>query len=324
VRDFDQAKLRVVSRKNRCPICEKPDWCGVTDDGVLAICMRVADGAATEAKNGGFVHVLKPSERAFTPKPVQYNQPEKPNLAPVDRRDAVYTAFLESLTLTKPHSGNLLSRGLSDAEAAHNLYASVPNKKTAATVCAELAGRFDLTGVPGFYQESGCWQLAVWSSGFFVPVRDVQGRIQACQIRFDEGDVRYRWLSSKERKCGASSGTPIHFARPWRVASTGEAIITEGALKADAIAESLDVCVVAVAGVSCFNDRFGEWLREQLPMLGYGLIGFDADWHSKPDVERAMLRLMVSVESAGLIGSLLDWSAKKGLDDLLSVEVGVC
>jgi hypothetical protein len=50
-----------VSKRNPCPICGKSGWCGVSDDGSLAICMRVPEGSISISKNDGFVHVL--SER---------------------------------------------------------------------------------------------------------------------------------------------------------------------------------------------------------------------------------------------------------------------
>lgn len=39
-----------------CPVCGKHDWCGVLEDGTVAICMRVA--SERQARNGGWVHHL--------------------------------------------------------------------------------------------------------------------------------------------------------------------------------------------------------------------------------------------------------------------------
>jgi DNA primase len=219
-------------------------------------------------------------------------------------------------------------RGLSDVEVARNGYASLPDPQAARRLCAGLSSRFDLSGVPGFSRFSDAWLLRVgdWHRGFFVPVRDAQGRIQAMQIRRDDGEPRYCWFSSTGKPKGASSGAPVHFARPWRAASTGEAIITEGALKADIIAEHLDACVVAVAGVCAFRDDFGRWLRGQLPALGETVIAFDADWRTKPEVERAMIRLARSLDASGLRWDVASWDASlgKGLDDALTGEVARC
>lgn len=45
-----------VTKANPCPVCKKPDWCGLSDDGQFVICMRVDSDRA--AKNGGHVHRL--------------------------------------------------------------------------------------------------------------------------------------------------------------------------------------------------------------------------------------------------------------------------
>jgi len=60
-----------VSKKRLCPICEKGDWCGVTADGVFALCMRVKSDRPT--KNGGWLHRLsdspRPVPRLYLPPP---------------------------------------------------------------------------------------------------------------------------------------------------------------------------------------------------------------------------------------------------------------
>lgn len=52
--------IRRVTRQHPCPICQKPDWCGVVGDHSdpdLAICMRIPSERST--MNGGYLHVLK-------------------------------------------------------------------------------------------------------------------------------------------------------------------------------------------------------------------------------------------------------------------------
>lgn len=58
--------LRRVTKGEPCAICGRPDWCGVSGDGGVAVCMRIAEGSARTAANGGFVHVLRESPRAAT------------------------------------------------------------------------------------------------------------------------------------------------------------------------------------------------------------------------------------------------------------------
>lgn len=57
------------TKSRPCPICGKPDWCGVSSDGAVAHCMRTPSDR--EARNGGWIHKLK--------------QDAMPPLAPVKR-----------------------------------------------------------------------------------------------------------------------------------------------------------------------------------------------------------------------------------------------
>src|SRR5438477_1429818 len=58
-----------VTRRNPCVICSKGDWCGVSEDGKYAVCMRIESDHPT--RNGGWLHNLsggneqKQSDRAL-------------------------------------------------------------------------------------------------------------------------------------------------------------------------------------------------------------------------------------------------------------------
>ncbi|MCH8880045.1 MAG: toprim domain-containing protein [Planctomycetes bacterium] len=67
---------RRVSKSKPCPICGKPDWCSVSVDGSVAICMRITSDKPTQ--NGGWLHRLADDPRDYrrpvrtvrlTPKP---------------------------------------------------------------------------------------------------------------------------------------------------------------------------------------------------------------------------------------------------------------
>ena len=45
-----------VSSKSPCPVCGKPDWCGVAADGSAAACMRVEVGSVRRLRNGAWLH----------------------------------------------------------------------------------------------------------------------------------------------------------------------------------------------------------------------------------------------------------------------------
>lgn len=57
-----------VSRKEPCPICQKPDWCTLSNDGMMCVCKRVP--SPHPAKSGqGWVHVLvERPKREYVPR----------------------------------------------------------------------------------------------------------------------------------------------------------------------------------------------------------------------------------------------------------------
>lgn len=57
--------MKRVARKNPCPICGKPDWCSVSDNGEVAFCMRIQSGMP--CKNGAWLHFLKERDRGRAP-----------------------------------------------------------------------------------------------------------------------------------------------------------------------------------------------------------------------------------------------------------------
>lgn len=241
----------------------------------------------------------------------------------INHCDAVYCSLLESLELSAYHAEHLrVARGLSDSTITANLYATMPTRESASKLCATLAQRFDLNGVPGFYRAGKSWQLNVRGQGFLIPCRDAQGRIVACQIRLDAGSPRYVWFSSRGLPCGASSGAPIHFVKPDLTKQTRRAIITEGPLKADVCAELLDCCVIGLPGVASSTAELGQLLLLELPQLCEVAIAFDADWSTKPEVRNALRRLYTSICVSGLKAQVWAWDAAlgKGLDDYLLRE----
>jgi hypothetical protein len=145
--------------------------------------MRISEGSLRQTRNGSFVHVLKDSPADF-PSPIFKLERPKPMIVPIERRHQVYTALLDELILSDDHSSHLTDvRRLSDATIARQFYASVPDPGELPQVCFRLSGRFDLSGVPGFYRDGGRWRINLWSPGIIIPVRDREERIQALSIR---------------------------------------------------------------------------------------------------------------------------------------------
>ncbi|MBA3804091.1 MAG: DUF3854 domain-containing protein [Acidobacteria bacterium] len=336
VKAFNQTPLdwRALYRLGikTCPICQRRDNCsGARDESGevgFIYCRRPSENrtglAGKPGRDGGATFVLNPrtSFQPATPRPVITRKPEAFR-ADADHCDGVYSTLVRSLlTLRDGHRAKLIGRGLSDEEIDRTGLRSAPRPEECAVIGDALA-KYDLRGVPGFYHERGRWLLRDLGSGVLIPVRDARSRIRALQLRRDDGALRYVWLSTPSDKFvdGASSGAPIHFARHQRIRETGEALITEGALKGMIISHFLGAGVIAVGGTSAFSDGFGAMLKAELPELRRVTICYDADWTAKREVKKALLRLQRNLSRAGLRWKVRTWPGEaKGYDDyLLSV-----
>ena len=295
-----------VSRDEHCPICGKPDWCTVTADGMIACCMRVE--AEKQAANGGWIHSLSDTPSPFVVSYAPTNQ-SNPKAEPTVL-DKVYSQMLNRLTLSEGHREELLSpqRGMTIEQIKTNAYRSLPlqGRSQVAKDLLEIFEVDKVTHVPGFYLNDnghgGYYPTLAGACGLLIPIRDVQQRILAFQIKTDsrnseggkgargQGGKRargqegkeargqlpfsrlavlppfgkYTWFSSKGKEGGTSSGAPAHVARPSSLIDKKRVWITEGALKADIACELLGEIVVGVSGVS--NWRCGNVLNilEQL------------------------------------------------------------
>ncbi len=301
-----------ANRRNPCPVCGKPDWCLLSQDGKAAICARIESDKPAGNKGAGWIHTLDNS----TPLPPIKPRPDaKQTLkATLDVLDIAYRALLSELTLTETHRDNLHRRGLTDVEIEGLGYRTLPANGRRELVTRLQAKSIRLAGVPGFYLEAGYWQLA-GPVGIAIPVKDTRGRIVGLQVRCDNAEGgRYKWLSSRGFNAGCSPGTPVHVTG--RISVNNEVWITEGPLKADIAALKLGRLVLAVAGV-------GNWpgvipiIRELKPERA--IIAFDMDKSSNPAVKLHSDALMACLIRRGIRTFEADWDAHfKGLDDVLT------
>ncbi len=164
-----------------------------------------------------------------------------------------------------------------------------------------------------------------------VLYKDVQGRIQACQLRLHksdipEGEKKYRWLSSRIEPRGAGSGTPIHFTFKASTLPPGRTVIvTEGALKAETLVSLRpQVHVIATSGVSCSH---AELIKATRPYNA--LIAFDADHKTNPAVCRQLARLIAARENDNAEHRLstktriLSWEKYKGIDEAVFAKMPI-
>ncbi|WP_300775497.1 DNA primase, partial [uncultured Acetatifactor sp.] len=164
-------------------------------------------------------------------------EPEIENAPPAPDavRHKTYSMFFSMLVLADTHRQNLLGRGFTEQQIEENGYKSTPVFGFKKLTRKLLEAGCTVKGVPGFYQDrDGEWTIhfSNKSSGFLVPVRNMDHMIVGAQIRLDHpyDGRKYIWLSSTNFHMGTSSGSPVHLA-----GSPGEKtiFITEGPLKGD-------------------------------------------------------------------------------------------
>lgn len=309
-----RSKLKRSGGKRVCPICQG-DGCGQSES--MVICWRVQEGAIKEAVNGAWVHKLDGQSS-----PVECRSRFETPLAAIERRHAVYSAMMAMLELNQKHRTHLeQSRRLSIPAITRAEFRSVPSWSLGDAIAGQLAKKWELKGVPGFWRKEGRWVLRfAGMDGFYIPIRNHVGQIEALQIRTmsDDKHKRYFLVSTSTDNAegftdGVSSGAPAHFTR-----FQGEEIyITEGALKAEVIADQLKKPVVGLVAVGTFRDEFGLQLRQWRPSVRTVRIAFDSDWRTNEKVKKQMARLSESLKRGGFAVKVEQWEGAKGFDDYL-------
>ena len=129
-------------------------------------------------------------------------------LADVEIRDAVYRDFLDMLRLDINHKKYLNGLGLLNGSIEDNLYKSIPKNYIKRRLIANnLSKKYNLCGIPGFFQEEDFKWCFSRMNGFFVPVFDKDGYIQGLSIHLDKtfnnnSDI---WFSSSNKINGTGA-----------------------------------------------------------------------------------------------------------------------
>lgn len=236
--------------------------------------------------------------------------PGSPVVASLAHRDATYRTVLAHWGLTHSHYLALRKRGLSDLTIRQAGFASV--------VPGHTTIHPTTVGIPGFARQGGRWRI-IGPAGLAIPVRALDGRIQAVHIRTDAKTAgKYRWLSTPDRMGGAASGAPVHVAR-----GVDDVVwVTEGPLKAIVAQERLKHTVLGVAGVSAWQDvpEIVATLRPRRVILAFDQ---DADPATAAVVAQQTVRLTDVLRGAGWIVLQAQWTGPKGLDDALVAEAHI-
>lgn len=320
VHHHPEEKFIAAAPGRPCPICHHEDWCGF--NSFLCRCMRVERGSfkTVMQKDGNlaYQHWLKPGAVNYT---AVDDMSSSVKTAPVEILDRVYREFLSLLTLNQDHKGDLLLRGLTEGDIKKNGYKSIPRALKPWDICKRLRERgHDLYGIPGFYKKrskngGSFWTFLSLQSGYFIPMLDAKGRIQALQRRMDNPDKggKYKMFSSSKKDMGCKSGTPAHLAMPAE-ARDRKVWITEGPLKADIACRYLGARVVAAMGA-------GNWVpvREMLRELNAEevVLAYDMDFKTNAKVGESYKNLENALTKEYLVVYQATWDEVKGIDDAL-------
>lgn len=326
-----QGKMNINTRKNtyRCNVCDDGSKRSVSSGGMLDLYANVLGGMKLSEAYREVCEQLgvdgyssdrqQPPPDFWLPEP-----PKKPpdipqsELAPIDVRHQTYSYLFSLLTLHPQHKDNLLRRGLTQEQLRQYGYKSTPVLGFTRLAAAVIEHGCTVEGVPGFYvNANGEWTVNFQAKcpGFLVPALDMNGRIQAAQIRLDRpaGKSKYIWFSSSERVLGTGSGSPVHFVGdPCARTIT----FTEGGLKGTITHCLTGETLICNAGASQSENIVRLFPKLKANGVEEILSGYDMDLESNENVRRGCLKILSAAREHGFRAKRRQWDpVNKGIDD---------
>lgn len=172
-------------------------------------------------------------------------------IADIETRDTVYRDFLNMLKLKNNHRKDIEKMGFLNSDIEEKMYRTIPKDNILRRLIAnKLKRKYDLSGIPGFYQnEDWVWNFTA-PKGFFIPVFDQEKRIQALSIHLDNefNGSKDIWFSSKSK----INGTAIKNIVVKRniTKDTDTVVLTDNFLLGNYIEEALEVPIIAFSNIS--------------------------------------------------------------------------
>lgn len=172
-------------------------------------------------------------------------------IADIDKRDNVYREFLSMLKLEQTHKHCLQEQGFLNSTIEEQLYKTVPKKDIKRRLVAKrLSNMYDLSGIPGFYQQEDWKWTFSKANGIYVPCFDEQNRIQSLSVHLDkplqDGTTDY-WFSSKGKINGTSTRNVI--SKTTIAENENLLVLTDNILLGNLIRERLDVPLIAFSNI---------------------------------------------------------------------------
>ena len=238
----------------------------------------------------------------------------------VEITDCVLKTVLKNAPLSDEHREYLKKRGLSEEKIKEKGYFTIPRDHSAIenslnnpifreeliNIYRENYPKkvFDPKNirVPGIYtDEKGNFHLTA-QFGLGIPIRDINNKIQAVQIRRDKvapGEVRYLWWTSNKFDRGATPGCPVDVHVPRNkdnkiALRNNDLLISEGHFKAQTLAERVKSISISVQGVQNIKELDTQ-LREiyEKPNLRFNRVRifYDMDIYKNENIFIALKNL---------------------------------
>lgn len=172
-------------------------------------------------------------------------------IADIDTRDKIYREFLQMLKLEPQHRKYLKSQGFLNSTIDEQIYRTIPKKYIKRRIIANsLKRKYDLSGIPGFYQEEDWGWTFSNAKGFFVPVFDESNKIQALSMHLDKvyNGTTDIWFSSSSKING--TGTKNWISRNNITEDTETVILTDNLILSNLIKDVLNAPVIAFSSIS--------------------------------------------------------------------------
>ena len=260
----------------------------------------------------------------------EYEEKDSNPIKSIEERNGVYSELLKYLILSDTHKMDLLRRGLRRDIIENNQYKSIPQVASIRTeICRKINRNYELSGIPGFFQNLYTKEWDFYSiSGYMIPLRNKNGKIQGFQVRKDnvgEGEKRFKSFSSRALTNGTRSEGYIHVVGN----NYKKLYITEGPLKGDIvnfISKTVDgidrtfLCLPGINAVKYLASTLNELKTEEV------CIAMDMDKIHNPNVLKAIIKINDIIKRETKVKSVLEFSWEKeykknnkikGIDDYM-------
>lgn len=169
----------------------------------------------------------------------------------IEIRDAIYRAFLGMLKLEIRHKQYLRNLGFHESSIEYGLYRSIPkNYIKRRLICKTLSRKYNLCGIPGFFQEADFKWCFNNFEGFFVPVFDKNGLIQGLSIHLDKpfNNNQDIWFSSNNKINGTKAKSFLMTSKLEE--DSNSVIITDNFILGNLIRENFDTPLITFQNIS--------------------------------------------------------------------------